>query len=86
MKSPFYSILPASVRHDVRLSDKAKLVYAELSAMLNEDVSVGKDSDLYEHLSICFEISLTEAKACLLQLESYNHLFINRGVIYFKGC
>ena len=41
IKSSYYSILPAVVRYDKDLTDKAKLLYSEITCLCNKE-GVGK--------------------------------------------
>ena len=79
-KPSFYSILPAKVRYDKELKDKAKLIYSEITSLSNSD---GECYALNEYFCNLYDISEATITRIMRQLK--NKKFIEIEYIYKEG-
>src|SRR5690625_180640 len=80
MQKSYYAIIPATVRYDKRLTDGAKLLYGEITALCNEKgYCWAKDS----YFSSLYEVSKSTIQRWIKQLEDNG--YIKRLVIYDEG-
>lgn len=66
-KPNFYSILPAIVRYDKELKDKAKLIYSEITSLTNSD---GECYALNEYFCNLYDISEATITRIIRQLKN----------------
>ena len=79
-KPNYYSIIPAEVRYDNDLSDKAKLLYSEITALSNKNGYCFASNQYFAEL---YETSQTTIKRMLKQLEEKG--YIERKFTYKAG-
>lgn len=79
-KPNYYSIIPANVRYDKDLTPNAKLLYAELSSLINMN---GKCTAPTRYFADLYEVSRVSIQKWLKVLEDKN--YIKRSVIYKEG-
>lgn len=79
-KPSFYSILPAKVRYDKELKDKAKLIYSEITSLSNSD---GECYALNEYFCNLYDISEATITRIIRQLKKKK--FIEIEYIYKEG-
>ena len=79
-KPNYYSIIPASVRYDKNLTPNAKLLYAELSALIGMNGACKAPTCYFADL---YEVSKTSIQTWLKSLEDNN--YITRKVTYKEG-
>lgn len=83
IKPSYYSIMPANVRYDKELSDKAKLLYGEISCLTNSTGVCVASNDYFSKLyevhpnTITRNISLLKQKE-YIDIES--KVYFNNGV------
>lgn len=71
MKSGYFAVLPMEVRHDSHLSDKSKLLYAEISAASNA-YGICEDDNAY--FATCLKCEPRTITRCLAQLVDNGHV------------
>ncbi len=79
-KPSFYSILPAKVRYDKELKDKAKLIYSEITSLSNSD---GECYALNEYFCNLYDISEATITRIMRQLKKKKLIEIE--YIYKEG-
>ena len=79
-KPNYYSIIPANVRYDKDLTPNAKLLYAELSSLINMN---GKCTASTRYFADLYEVSRVSIQKWLKSLEDKN--YIKRVVVYKHG-
>tara|TARA_Y100000401_G_scaffold52350_1_gene41110 strand:+ start:667 stop:1287 length:621 start_codon:yes stop_codon:yes gene_type:complete len=79
-KPNYYSIIPANVRYDKDLTPNAKLLYAELSSLINMN---GKCTAPTRYFADLYEVSRVSIQKWLKVLEDKN--YIKRVVVYKEG-
>ena len=76
----YYSILPAPVRYDNRLTPNAKILYAEITSLTNKLGFCYANNKYFQTL---YEVSKQTINNWLKQLEQYN--YIERHIYREKG-
>jgi len=85
MESNYYGVLPFTVRHDGSLHDKDKLIYTELTALINKEGFVIHDTKLDNHFLKYFDVSRRVLVASFQRLERSAHVsFIKENKIYLR--
>ena len=79
-KPNYYSIIPAEVRYDKDLSDKAKLLYGEISSLANKNGYCFASNQYFADL---YEVDISTITRLLKQLE--NKGYIERKYTYKAG-
>jgi uncharacterized phage protein (TIGR02220 family) len=69
----YYSIIPASVRYDKELSDKAKLLYGEISALCNEQGYCWATNSYFAEL---YEVTRETISRLIKQLSDKNYIYL----------
>ena len=89
-KPNYYAILTANVRYDKRLRDKAKLLYAEITALSNKNGFCFANNTYFANL---YEVSNTTISTLISELEKYGYIKVsidikkgNERKIYVKNC
>ena len=76
----YYSVLPAPVRYDKRLSPAAKVLYAEITSLCNKYGFCYSKNKYFESL---YKVSKQTINNWLLQLETFGyiqrHIYRNNG-------
>lgn len=77
-KPAYYSIMPANVRYDNRLRDKAKLLYSEITALANKDGYCFATNRYFAEL---YQVTETTISTLIAELDNYNYvrIFYNDG-------
>lgn len=73
-KPNYYSILPAIVRYDIDLTDKAKLIYSEITSLANKTGECWANNEYFMKL---FAISESTIIRIIRQLKRKNYIDIN---------
>lgn len=76
----YYSILPAPVRYDKKLSPAAKVLYAEITSLTNKTGFCFAQNKYFEDL---YKVSKQTINNWLKQLEEFG--YINRHLHYNEG-
>ncbi len=76
----YYSILPAPVRYDKRLTPNAKILYAEITSLTNQVGFCYASNRYFEEL---YKVSTQSINTWLQQLEKYG--YIKRFVYRDRG-
>lgn len=76
----YYAIIPADVRYDKNLKDKAKLLYAEITSLCNEEGICLATNDYFANL---YGVSKTTISLLIKELVEYG--YINSQIIYKEG-
>ena len=71
--SNYYAIIPANVRYDNRLNADEKLLYGEITAMLNKD---GECCELNSYFAELYSVSNKMISICIKNLVNYGYLKI----------
>lgn len=79
-KPSYYSIIIAPVRYDKRLTPSAKILYAEITALTNENGFCHAGNRYFQDL---YQVSKQSVNNWLQQLESYG--YIERHIYRKKG-
>lgn len=79
-KPGYYAIIPADVRYHEKLSDGAKLLYCEITALSNKNGYCWASNDYFSRL---YSVSISTIKRRLQALEELG--FIKRIVKYKEG-
>ena len=79
-KPNYYSMIPADVRYDQRLTPNAKLLYAEITALTNVNGTCWASDNYFMRL---YEVERRTIQNWLKQLEDNN--YIKREVRYKEG-
>lgn len=79
-KPNYYAVIPADVRYDKDLTDKAKLLFGEISALSNKN---GYCYASNKYFADIYEISQATTKRLLKQLEDKE--YIKRDYSYKAG-
>ena len=77
LNKSYFAILPANVRYDTRLKDKAKLLYGEITALCNEKGFCWASNNYFAEL---YSISKGTVSKLLSELKKYG--YINIELIY----
>src|SRR5690625_1697682 len=80
MKKSYYAIIPANVRYDKRLTDGAKLLYGEITALCNE---TGRCWATNSYFAKLYEVSNVTISNWISQLEKLG--YIKREIKYKGG-
>src|SRR5690625_4213127 len=80
VKKSYYAIIPANVRYDNNLTDGAKLLYGEITALCNEKGYCWATNDYFSKL---YKKDKSTIARWVKQLEQSGH--ITREVIYKEG-
>ena len=81
MEQPnYYAIIPADVRYDNELTDKAKLLYGEITALSNQEGYCSASSEYFANLYSC---STRTIRSSITNLEENGYL--KRKLIYKEG-
>lgn len=72
-KPNYYAIIPAKVRYDKRLSDKAKLFYGEISALTNKNGICWASNDYFSTL---YEMSVRTVTRIIKELSDLGYIRI----------
>ncbi len=76
----YYSIIPAPVRYDKRLTPSAKILYAEITSLTNQLGFCYANNRYFEEL---YQVSKQSINSWLKQLEEYG--YIERHIYRDKG-
>lgn len=79
-QSSYYSIIPAPVRYDKRLTPNAKILYAEITSLTNQLGFCYASNRYFEEL---YKVSTQSINFWLKQLEQYG--YIKRHIYRDKG-
>lgn len=79
-KPSYYSIIPASVRYDNRLTPNAKLLYAEITALCNMN---GECNATNAYFAKLYCVSVVSVSKWISQLIQYG--YIQSKIIYEEG-
>lgn len=79
-KPNYYAIIPADVRYDKELKDKAKLLYGEIVALSNKDGYCYASNKYFSEL---YGISITTVSLLIKDLIDKN--YITSEIIYKRG-
>lgn len=79
-KPNYYAVIPADVRYDLNLTDKAKLLYGEITALTKKN---GYCYASNKYFSEIYSVSITTIKRLMKQLEDNN--YIKREYTYRAG-
>lgn len=71
MKVNQFAVLPAQVRYDKKLTDKSKLLFAEISAAANAYGICDADN---RYFSMCIDVDYRTVTRCLTQLMDEGHI------------
>ena len=77
LNKSYFAVLPANVRYDTRLKDKAKLLYGEITALCNEKGFCWASNNYFAEL---YSISKGTVSKLLSELKKYG--YINIELIY----
>ena len=77
LNKSYFAVLPANVRYDKRLKDKAKLLYGEITALCNEKGFCWASNNYFAEL---YSISKGTVSKLLSELKKYG--YINIELIY----
>lgn len=81
METPnYYSVIPANVRYDKKLKDKAKLLYGEITALSNKDGYCWAKNSYFAGL---YEVSNTTISTLIKNLVEQGYL--ESQIIYKEG-
>lgn len=73
LNKSYYAVLPANVRYDARLKDKAKLLYAEITGLTNEKGYCWATNNYFAEL---YHTSKGNVSKLLSQLKEYGYINI----------
>ena len=73
LNKSYYAVLPANVRYDARLKDKAKLLYAEITGLTNEKGYCWATNNYFAEL---YHTSKGNVSKLLSQLKEYGYIHI----------
>ena len=76
----YYSIIPANVRYDKRLRDKAKLLYSEITALSNKNGYCYASNKYFANL---YQVSTTTISTLIKELIDYGYL--ESEIVYKEG-
>lgn len=76
----YYAIIPADVRYDKRLKDKAKLLYGEISSLCNKNGVCWASNNYFANL---YGVSVTTISTLIKNLV--NRGYLETEIIYKKG-
>lgn len=79
-KPNYYAIIPASVRYDKKLKDKAKLLYGEIAALCNKQGACWATNSYFADL---YDVSSTTISTLIKNLVDRGYL--ETEIIYKKG-
>lgn len=79
-KPSYYSIIPASVRYDKRLTPNAKLLYAEITSLFNMNGQCFAKNEYFANLFCVSKVSISK---WISQLVEYG--YISSVIIYKEG-
>ena len=79
-KPNYFSIIPAEVRYDKNLRDKAKLLYGEITALSNKDGCCWASNKYFADL---YEVSITTISTLVKELVDNG--YIESEIIYKDG-
>ena len=79
-KKSYYAIIPANVRYDSKLKDKAKLLYGEITALCNEK---GYCWATNEYFASLYGVSKTTISLLIKNLIESG--YVNSQIIYKEG-
>lgn len=81
METPnYYSVIPANVRYDKKLKDKAKLLYGEITALSNKDGYCWATNGYFANL---YEVSNTTISTLIKNLVEQG--YVESQIIYKEG-
>lgn len=80
MKKSYYAIIPATIRYDKRITNGAKLLYGEITALCNQEGYCWASNSYFAKL---YEVSNTTISTWISQLEK--NQYITRKIIYKEG-
>ena len=85
IKSSYYSILPAVVRYDKDLTDKAKLLYSEITCLCNKEGYCFATNNYFANLYNCTPraIQFTISK---LQEKGYIKIIVEMAGLIKRSC
>lgn len=79
-KPNYYAVIPAQIRYDSSLKDKAKLLYAEITALTQRDGMCWASNNYFAEL---YEVSVQTISTLLKELEEKQ--YITRTIVYKEG-
>lgn len=78
-KPNYYAIIPANIRYDNRLKDKAKLLYGEIAALANK---YGKCSASNKYFAKLYDVDISTISRLIKNLTDYG--YIKTTLVYKK--
>lgn len=75
-KPTYYSIIPADVRYDKDLMDKAKLIYSEITALSN---SMGYCYASNQYFADLYSITIRQVQTLLKDLSNKGYIKVDRN-------
>ena len=75
-KPTYYSIIPADVRYDKDLMDKAKLLYSEITALSN---SMGYCYASNQYFADLYSITIRQVQTLLKDLSNKGYIKVDRN-------
>ena len=79
-KKSYYAIIPANVRYDNRLRDKAKLLYGEITALCNERGYCWASNEYFANL---YNVSKVTISTLIKELVDYGYIYTE--IVYRDG-
>ena len=70
-KPNYYAVIPATVRYDKRLKDKAKLLYGEIAALTNK---YGRCSASNKYFAELYEVDISTISRLIKNLCDYGYI------------